>query len=65
MSKHFDELGDLLALLKCNFSFIGLSETRSLVDNESVPVALEQSHDYPIPGYDKVFTPTESSAGGL
>ena len=28
MSKHFDELGDLLAQLKCDFSFIGISETR-------------------------------------
>jgi len=31
MSKYFDELGDLLAKLNCNFSFIGLSETSSLV----------------------------------
>ena len=32
ISKHFDELSTLLALLKCNFSFIGISETRSILD---------------------------------
>ena len=33
MSKHFDELGDLLALLSCNFSVVGISETKSLIDS--------------------------------
>ena len=67
MSKHFDKLGSLLAQLKSNFSFIGISKTRSLVDDDddSVPVALEQKQDFPIPGYEKFFTPTESSAGGV
>jgi len=65
MSKHFDELGDLLAQLNCNFSCIGISETRSLVDGDSVPVSLEQKHDFPISGFEKFFTPTESSAGGV
>ena len=43
MSKHFNKLGSLLAQLKSNFSFIGISETRSLVDDDydSVPVPLE------------------------
>ena len=67
MSKHFDKLGSLLAQLKSNFSFIGISETRSLVDDDddSVPVPLEQKQDFPIPGYEKFFTLTESSAGGV
>ena len=37
ISKHFDELSTLLALLKCNFSFIGISETGSILDRETVP----------------------------
>ena len=53
MLKHFDKLGSLLAQLKSNFSFIGISKTRSLVDDDddddSVPVALEQKQDLPIP----------------
>ena len=67
MSKHLDKLGSLLAQLKSNFSFISISKTRSLVDDDddSVPVALEQKQDFPIPGYKKFFTPTESSAGGV
>ena len=65
MSKHFDKLGALLALLNCNFSFIGISETRSILDGETVPEPLEQKEDFPIIGYEKFFTPTESSAGGV
>ena len=65
MSKHFDKLSTLLALLDCNFSFIGISETRSILDGETIPDALEQKDDFPIPGYEKFFTPTESSAGGV
>ena len=65
ISKHFDELGDLLAQLNYNFSCIGISETRNLVDGDSVPVSLEQAHDYVIPGYEKFCAPTESSAGGV
>ena len=33
VSKHFDKLGDLLAQLKAYFNFIGITETRSLVDD--------------------------------
>ena len=65
MSAHYGELGDLLAKLNCHFNCIGISETRSLVDGEAVPVSLEQKHDFPIHGYEKFFTPTESSAGGV
>ena len=65
MSKHFEKLSTLLALLDCNFSFIGISETRSLLDGETVPESLEQKDDFPLPGYEKFFTPTESSAGGV
>eukprot|EP00111_Clytia_hemisphaerica_P016655 TCONS_00049377-protein len=68
MSKHFDKLINLLALINSSFSFVGISETRSLTDQpestlESVP--LEQKSDFTIPGYEKFFTPTESSAGGV
>ena len=63
MSKHFGKLGNLLARVNSNFSFIGISETRSIVDNDSVP--LEQEKHFPIPGYKKFYTPTESSAGGV
>ena len=63
ISKHFDELEALLANLNCNFSFIGISETRSLENGGSAP--MEQKHDFPIPEYEKFFTPTESSAGGV
>ena len=65
MSKHFDKLSTLLALLKCEFSFIGISETRSTLDGETVPEALEQKEDFPLQGYEKFFTPTESSVGGV
>ena len=65
MSKHFNKLSSLLALLNCNFSFIGISETRSILDGETVPDALEQKDDFSISGYEKFFTPTESSAGGV
>ena len=65
MSKHFDKLGTLLALLKCKFSFIGISETRSILDGETVPKALEQKDDFPIQGFEKFFTPTESTVGGV
>ena len=65
MSKHFNKLSTLLALLNCNFSFIGISETRSILDEETFPYTLEQKDDFPISGYEKFFTPTESSAGGV
>ena len=60
ISAHFDELRDLLAQLECKFSCIGISETKSTVDNVigSAPVSLEQKHDFSIPGYEKFFTPT-------
>ena len=58
MSKHFDELNTLLSLLQCNFSFIGITETRMLKNRESIL-------DFSIPGYSNVSTPTESSAGGV
>ena len=64
LSKHFEELGDLLALLNCNFSVIGISETKSLTDSETES-PLEKKGDYPIPGYKKFFTPTESTKGGV
>jgi len=60
MPKHFDELRTLLAQLDCKFSFIGISETRN-----STVHAPELVHEYCIPGYNKFFTPTESSAGGV
>ena len=67
ISAHFGELEDLLAQLDCNFSCIGISETKSLVDNvvDSAPVPLEQKNDFSIPGYEKFFTPTEAAAGGV
>ena len=65
MSKHFEKLSTLLASLNWNFSFIGISETRSILDGETVPEPLEQKDDFPILGYEKFFTPTESSAGGV
>ena len=67
LSKHYDELINLLARIDRDFSFIGLSETRSLCEDDDEPenVPLEQKDDYTIPGYKKFFTPTESSAGGV
>ena len=71
MPKHFDKLINLLASINCSFSFIGISETRSLVEeDDELPeppesAQLEQKEDFPIPGYKKFFTPTESSAGGV
>ena len=58
ISKHFDELSSLLSLLQCNFSFIGISETRLMKDREPVL-------DFSLPGYSNVSTPTEYSAGGV
>ena len=58
MSKHFDELNTLLSLLQCNFSIIGISETRFQRNREPIL-------DFSIPGYCSVSTPTESSAGGV
>ena len=58
MSKHFDELNSLLSLLQCNFSIIGISETRILKGQEPIS-------DFSIPGYSSVETPAESSAGGV
>ena len=55
----------MLALLNCNFSFIRISETRSILDRETVPKPLEQKENFPILGYEKFFTPTESSVGGV
>ena len=55
---HFDDLNTLLSLLKCNFSFISITETRMLRDQESFL-------DFSMPGYSKVSTPTESTAGGV
>ena len=37
MSKHYDELINLLALIKQDFSFIGISETRSLCEEDDEP----------------------------
>ena len=65
MSKCFDKLSTLLALLKCKFSFIGISETRSTLDVETIPEALEQKEDFPLHGYKRFFTPTKSSVGGV
>ena len=53
-----------MAQLNHNFSCI-ISETRSLVDGDSVSVPLEQTHDYVIPGHERFCTPAESSAGGV
>ena len=58
ISKHFDKLISLLSLLQCNFSFIGISETRLIKDREPVL-------DFSLPSYSNVSTPTESSAGGV
>lgn len=64
LSKHFDDLQDLLALLNSHFSVIGISETKSLVDTET-DSPLEKKEDFAIPDYKKFFTPTESSKGGV
>ena len=58
MSKHFDELNTMLSFLHCNFSLIGITETRFLKNREPVL-------DFSLPGYSNVSTPTESSAGGV
>ena len=58
MSKHFDEFCTLLSLLQHNFTFIGISETRFLKNQEP-------TSNFSIPGYKSVSTPTESSAGGV
>ena len=63
LSKHFDELNTLLALLKYNFSFIGLTETRNQDFNEPLDPKLK-SRKFQIPGYRCLSTPTEASAGG-
>ena len=55
---HFDDLNTLLSLLECNFSFISITETRMLRDQESFL-------DFSMPGYSEVSTPTESTAGGV
>lgn len=57
MAKHFDEFNTLLALLRHEFSFIGITETRFI--KGSPP-----TFNYHIEGYQCLSTPTESSAGG-
>jgi hypothetical protein len=54
---HFDEFNALLALLKFNFSVIGISESRFLKNQPP-------SFDFSLEGYSVEHTPTESSAGG-
>ena len=58
LSKHFDELNNLLSLLQHNFSFIGISETRFLYGREPVL-------DFSITGYSHISTPTDCTAGGV
>jgi len=58
LSKHFDEFNALLAQLQHKFSVIGVSETRL---RKGIPAVLNLS----IHGYSAVYTPTESSAGGV
>ena len=52
MSKHFDDLNTMLSLLEYKFSFIGITETRMLRDQESFL-------DFTMPGYSEFSTPTE------
>jgi len=44
MSKHFDELNSLLSLLQCNFSVIGISETRILKGQEPLIFQYQVPH---------------------
>ena len=57
LSRHFDELGCLLAQLDHEFSIIGITETRFL---KSVDPVI----NFSLSNYSYVHTPTESSAGG-
>ena len=57
LPKHFDELSVLLDSLSLKFSVIGISETRL----NSISF---DSHNFNIPGYCHLSTPTESTAGG-
>ena len=64
LSKHFDELTCMLAQLNCNFSVIGISETRN-VTTVSDSVSEPTLNQFSIPGYKLFSTPTASAAGGV
>ena len=54
---HKEELEELLLILDLKFDIIGLSETKILKDEAP-------TYDINLKGYNKFFTPTESSKGG-
>ena len=56
LSKHIDELRNLLKLLKHPFDIIGITETRLLNDETLINIDLD--------GYDFVHTPTFNRCGG-
>ena len=56
LSKHIDELNNLLKLLNFSFDIIGITETR-LYDNHPLT-------NIEIDGYDFVHTPTSTKCGG-
>jgi hypothetical protein len=58
LTKHFDELGELLVSLGHEFGVIGISETRILKESPSAT-------SFDIPNYSAIHIPTEGSAGGV
>ena len=54
---HKDELEELLSILDFKLDIIGLSETK--IQKDQTPI-----YDINLKGYDKYFTPTESTKGG-
>ena len=56
ISKHFEDLQNLLSVLKHSFDIIGISEHK--INKTS------KKSDFHLPGYTFCFTPTESSHGG-
>lgn len=58
LSRHFEELNELLVSLEHEFGIIGISESRILKHNLSTT-------NFDIPNYTAVHTPTEANAGGV
>ena len=57
LTKHFDDLSTLLAILKIKFSIIGITETKFSKD-------VSPSINFSLPNYSVEHVPAESSAGG-
>ena len=65
LSKHFDELSNMLAQLKCKFSVIGISETRNLTNAPYSALDSVGNEQFLIPGFKPFSTPTTAAAGGV